>query len=309
MARRSRAKTGAFVVASAASGSTEPLTLQRRPAHDARVGRRRALGDQRRRQRGGVRDDRGLGPRRPARTPRNRPPRPARSRCATSPAPKRSSSACDRAETGGPVSGTEAGASVRGGVPRADSRGSSRRRHTAMGAESPAGSLDQRRRLDGGLDGREHRRAGADAPRRSRRATLHRAAVAADRARLGNADRAGHRRLGPGNRGLPGQRRARAATAQRQRPPTRARGRSSSTSGVERSSTGIWPIEGGTSGGQGDFVPRLSADGYEVAFISGALPETRRRKLQRLAQLGEQADLYVRGHAPRAHPRSGAAGR
>jgi hypothetical protein len=59
-------------------------------------------------------------------------------------------------------------------------------------------------------------------------------------------------------------------------------------------STGIWPSdEGGTSGALGDFVPRLSADGYHVAFLSGALPTAAGENFNAARQQGEQADLYV----------------
>jgi len=57
-------------------------------------------------------------------------------------------------------------------------------------------------------------------------------------------------------------------------------------------STGIWS-EGGESGGAGDFLPRLSADGYEVAFISTALPVALGENFNASRREGEQADVYL----------------
>jgi Tol biopolymer transport system component len=56
-------------------------------------------------------------------------------------------------------------------------------------------------------------------------------------------------------------------------------------------SSGIW-TEGGTSGGEGDFVPRLSADGYTVAFIASALPVSLGSGFAN-AEGGEAPDLYL----------------
>ncbi len=55
-------------------------------------------------------------------------------------------------------------------------------------------------------------------------------------------------------------------------------------------SRGIWSEAGG--GGEGDYVPRLSADGYTVAFISSALPITFGHGFGTEPE-GEPADLYV----------------
>jgi len=56
-------------------------------------------------------------------------------------------------------------------------------------------------------------------------------------------------------------------------------------------SSGIW-TEGGTSGGEGDFVPRLSADGYTVAFIASALPVALGAGFGN-SEGGEAPDVYV----------------
>jgi hypothetical protein len=56
-------------------------------------------------------------------------------------------------------------------------------------------------------------------------------------------------------------------------------------------SFGIWPVQEG-AGAFGDFVPRLSADGYEVAFLSGALPMALGENFGNHVN-GEPADLYV----------------
>jgi WD40 repeat protein len=56
-------------------------------------------------------------------------------------------------------------------------------------------------------------------------------------------------------------------------------------------STGIWPVREG-AGAFGDFVPRLSADGWRVAFLSGALPVALGENFGNHLQ-GEPADLYV----------------
>ncbi len=56
-------------------------------------------------------------------------------------------------------------------------------------------------------------------------------------------------------------------------------------------SSGIW-TEGGTSGGEGDFVPRLSADGYTVAFIASAVPVALGTGFAN-AEGGETPDVYV----------------
>ncbi len=64
------------------------------------------------------------------------------------------------------------------------------------------------------------------------------------------------------------------------------------------SSVGIWPSEGGTADGVGDFVPRLSANGYQVAFLSGALPIADGENFNASRRAGEQADLYVASMQP-----------
>jgi hypothetical protein len=58
-------------------------------------------------------------------------------------------------------------------------------------------------------------------------------------------------------------------------------------------SVGIWVNQGGAAAGIGDFVPRLSADGYDVAFLSEALPKTASASLNGVEHTqGEQADVY-----------------
>ncbi len=63
-------------------------------------------------------------------------------------------------------------------------------------------------------------------------------------------------------------------------------------------SFGIWPDEGGTADGLGDFVPRLSANGSKVAFISGALPVAAGENYNAARRVGEEADLYVADMSP-----------
>ncbi|HYM46608.1 MAG TPA: hypothetical protein VES65_10695 [Solirubrobacteraceae bacterium] len=61
--------------------------------------------------------------------------------------------------------------------------------------------------------------------------------------------------------------------------------------GLGSQSFGIWPVQEG-AGAFGDFVPRLSADGYEVAFLSGALPVALGENFGNHLS-GEPSDLYV----------------
>lgn len=65
-----------------------------------------------------------------------------------------------------------------------------------------------------------------------------------------------------------------------------------SEGGTTRSG-GTWPDEGGTVSEHGDYVPRLSADGWEVAFLSAALPVADGENFNASRQEGEEADLYV----------------
>jgi hypothetical protein len=58
-------------------------------------------------------------------------------------------------------------------------------------------------------------------------------------------------------------------------------------------SSGIWSESGGNSGALGDFVPRLSADGYHVAFISTAVPTALGENFNASNREGEPADVYV----------------
>ncbi len=61
-------------------------------------------------------------------------------------------------------------------------------------------------------------------------------------------------------------------------------------------SSGVW-TEGGTGGGIGDFIPRLSDDGYTVAFISTALPISLGEDFGDHGA-GEAADLYIANMHP-----------
>lgn len=63
------------------------------------------------------------------------------------------------------------------------------------------------------------------------------------------------------------------------------------TNETSNRSSGIW-TQGGTAQAEGDFVPRLSADGYAVAFISGAVPTALGGGFGN-TEAGEPADLYV----------------
>jgi Tol biopolymer transport system component len=58
-------------------------------------------------------------------------------------------------------------------------------------------------------------------------------------------------------------------------------------------SSGIWSEAGGNSAALGDFVPRISADGYKVAFISTALPLALGENFSADRREGEPADVYV----------------
>jgi hypothetical protein len=62
-------------------------------------------------------------------------------------------------------------------------------------------------------------------------------------------------------------------------------------SGGSPPTSGIWPTAGGEASGVGDFVPRLSADGYEVAFLSEAEPKGAGANFG-IGSIGEPADLY-----------------
>jgi Tol biopolymer transport system component len=63
----------------------------------------------------------------------------------------------------------------------------------------------------------------------------------------------------------------------------------SSSGGLE--SSGIWPLGKGEAAGIGDYVPRLSADGYEVAFLSEARPKVAGADFG-LSPEGQPADVY-----------------
>jgi Tol biopolymer transport system component len=58
-------------------------------------------------------------------------------------------------------------------------------------------------------------------------------------------------------------------------------------------SSGIWSEAGGNSAALGDFVPRISADGYRVAFVSTALPVALGENFSADRREGEPADVYV----------------
>jgi len=57
--------------------------------------------------------------------------------------------------------------------------------------------------------------------------------------------------------------------------------------------TGIWAVGGGNASGVGNFVPRLSADGYKVAFISAAPLVALGGGFNAGSREGQEADLYV----------------
>jgi hypothetical protein len=57
--------------------------------------------------------------------------------------------------------------------------------------------------------------------------------------------------------------------------------------------TGIWSEGGANSGAIGDFLPRLSAGGYKVAFISAALPAALGENFSANSKEGEQPDVYL----------------
>ena len=159
---------------------------------------------------------------------------------------------------------------------------------------APAGRGDQRRRHHGRVDGGEHRPAGTHAAGRSAAVRIHRAAVAADRGAR-DADRAHHRRLGSGRPRVRGLGRGRAARPPvRERPlpgtvpdPSRGSGTGQSASAASSAQRG----EAKTS--PGEFVPRLSADGYTVAFLSRAEPIGLGEFFNQERERGEQADIYV----------------
>jgi hypothetical protein len=57
--------------------------------------------------------------------------------------------------------------------------------------------------------------------------------------------------------------------------------------------SGIWSDRGEAKTSVGDFVPRLSADGYTVAFLSRAEPIGLGEFFNQQREIGEQADVYV----------------
>ena len=119
---------------------------------------------------------------------------------------------------------------------------------------------------------------------RNQAAELHRAAVAADRARLGN------RRRGAITGGSDPANPACVASGERCCPPpprrrTLARDRSPRP---KENCRGIW-----TGGDSASFVPRLSADGYTVAFIGAGAAGRARRTTSAMAPVGRPSDLYV----------------
>jgi hypothetical protein len=63
-------------------------------------------------------------------------------------------------------------------------------------------------------------------------------------------------------------------------------------------SSGIWSEAGGNSGAIGNFLPRLSADGYTVAFISTALPVALGENFSPERREGEPADVYLANMHP-----------
>ena len=266
-ARRRRAAAQRARVGGA-NGSAQPLAYGARTRRPGRR-RRRALGDQRRRQRGGVRHDRRLRSRLLSRSsnsknclPAKRPsPTPRLSGCRARPR-KRSDDACQplpvrlrRSRRGGRRTGRD-----RPGSGRCLHRaGSSSRTSLPAGM---AGSLDQCGRIDRRLDGAGYPRAGADAERRRSGAGLHRAAVAAHRARLGNGHRAGDGWRRPDQPAVHRLRRERVADHPLALDPCQGPFVGPNGGRTHRGLAG--------SRGAGDFIPRLSEHGNEVAFLSEA---------------------------------------
>ena len=128
-------------------------------------------------------------------------------------------------------------------------------------------------------------------PEEEQAGRLHRAAVAADRARLGNVNRACDRRLGSRQPGLRRERRdAACRRAPRQPTPARARSLSKNEGQSQRDRQR-------KRRATGDFVPRLSADGYTVAFVSQA-PLVAAGEDFGAPRTARQSDLYVANMHP-----------
>ncbi len=250
-----------------------------------RRGRRRALGDQRRRAGGGVRDDRRVRPR------RLRAEAEERGRRTVTQHPRVSGGGALHPGRGNhrwsadatnrsPAQTTEGrcrpkravSSSARSTRARTELRPASRQRRVA--GWSPGASLS----ADGSTVAWMGEDVGEQAqmlPGESPSPLLHRAAVAADRAGLGNAHRAGDGRLGP------------AATRRAWRAVSSAAGPASPSDpcqgpfynhpkrGQHHRDPGAKPAVAA-----GDSVPRLSADGNTVAFICSALPVATRRRLR-----------------------------
>ena len=188
----------AFTVVSAVDGSEEPLTYTRLQ-HDPGLHGDRALGDQRRRRRGGVRDDRrvqsrALPARKKKKNKKGKPPsrtrRRCRSRCATCAQHEtvlvsRCYVRCEEAAE--PAVGRwKAARPMARSIP-VSRRSSNRLPRMANTAEQlrPGASLS----ADGSTVawmGEDIGQQAALLPEETRPPALHRAAVAADRARLGN---------------------------------------------------------------------------------------------------------------------------
>ena len=120
-----------------------------------------------------------------------------------------------------------------------------------------AGRVDQRRRLDRRLDGPADRRAGPGpvCDRHRDAAAVHRAAVAAHRRRTPGADAAGHRRLGPRQPALRGERRA----------------------GTRRTPDAVGPVSGAVRHARGDRRGSGALDGrYGVRLPAATLSATAR---------------------------------
>ena len=269
---------------------TEPLTYQA-PKHDAGLGRRRALRDQRRRQRGRVRDHRRLRPHRPGDTARTEHAGVA-GRGAL-PRERRNEARQRRiAKRGGPVSATRRRHETYGAVfPRQRSGLPGAPRLRGMGRTAPPGASIS-------ADGSTVAWMGEDIGEQARDARRRNPRPRSTPSRCGGGSR-------PGSES-PTERVTGARTRRTRPARPAARARSGDQPLAVRPLPG--PVRRSTSQGMrsdrdladrggtrrlGDFVPRLSADGYTSRSSPAPLPAAAGENFNAARRQGEQADLYV----------------